>query len=94
MVVSIVMKQKEHASVGYWVNYMTSTFDLSHDLDLDFSRLNFKITVCQDLLFWLIWNEKISNKLDTETLPLDHTHEFSMSKFEMALSQELEDRLT
>ena len=27
------VKQKGYASVGYWVNYVTLTFDLTHDLD-------------------------------------------------------------
>ena len=51
MVGPIDVKQKGGASVGYWVNYVTLTFDLTHDLDLlFFSRSNFKIAVFQELL--------------------------------------------
>ena len=42
--------RKGGASVGYWVNYVTSTFDLTLTLTFDFSRSNFKITVFQELL--------------------------------------------
>ena len=34
MVGSIDVKRKGGATVGYWVNYVTLTFDLAHDLDL------------------------------------------------------------
>ena len=34
MVGPIDVKRKGGASVGYWVNYVTLTFDLTHDLDL------------------------------------------------------------
>ena len=30
----IDVKRKGGASVGYWMNYVTLTFDLTHDLDL------------------------------------------------------------
>ena len=33
MIGPIDVKQKVNASVGYWVNYVTLTFDLTHDLD-------------------------------------------------------------
>ena len=50
MVGPIDVKQKRGASVGYWVNQMTLTFDLTLDLDLWFLRSNFKIAVSQELL--------------------------------------------
>ena len=34
MVGPIDVKRKGGTSVGYWVNYVTLTFDLTHDLDL------------------------------------------------------------
>ena len=34
----IDVKRKGGASVGYWVNYVTLTFDLTHDLDLWFFK--------------------------------------------------------
>ena len=50
MVGPIDVKQKGGASVGYWVNYVTLTFDLTHEIDLWFSRSNFKIAVSEVLL--------------------------------------------
>ena len=50
MVGLIDVKRKGGASVGYWVNYVTLTFDLTHDLDLwFFSRSKLKIAVSQQL---------------------------------------------
>ena len=34
MVGPIDLKQKGGALIGYWVNYVTLTFDLTHDFDL------------------------------------------------------------
>ena len=42
MIGPIDMKQKGGASVGYWVNYVTLTFDLTHDLDLGFFKVKFQ----------------------------------------------------
>ena len=42
MVGPINMKQKRGASFGYWINYVTSTFDLTHDLDLGFFKVKFR----------------------------------------------------
>ena len=39
------VKRKGGASVGYWVNYVTLTFDLTHDLDLWFLKVKFQNTV-------------------------------------------------
>ena len=47
MVGPIDVKQKGGASVGFWVNHMTLTFDLTHDLDLWFWS-NFKIIVSEE----------------------------------------------
>ena len=44
------VKLKEGASVGFWVNYVTSTFDLTHDLGLALWRSYFEIAVSQELL--------------------------------------------
>ena len=81
------MKQKGHASIWYWIDHMTITFDITYDLDLVFFQVKFL-------------NNCISNQLDTEpnyaTLPFDHTHDLglSRSKFEIALSQEWKGQLT
>ena len=66
----IDMNWKGGASVGYWVNCVPLTFDLTHDLDL-FLRSSFKIAVSQELLVWRMWNENKANQLDTRptTLP-------------------------
>ena len=50
MVGPIDVKQKESASVRYWVNYVTLTFDLTHDLDLGLFKAKFKLAVFQELL--------------------------------------------
>ena len=41
MVGSIDVKQKGSALAGYWVQYMTLTFDLTHDLDLGCFKVKF-----------------------------------------------------
>ena len=43
----IDVKRKGSASVGYWVQYVTLTFDLTHDLDLGYFKVKF-------------WNSSIS----------------------------------
>ena len=42
MVSSIDVKRKASALVGYWVQYMTLTFDLTHDLDLGCFKVKFQ----------------------------------------------------
>ena len=42
MVGLIDVKRKESASVGYCVNYVTLNFDLTHDLDLEFFKVEFR----------------------------------------------------
>ena len=37
----IDMKQKGGASVGYWVNFVTLTFDLTHDINLEYFKVKF-----------------------------------------------------
>ena len=48
MVGPIDVKQKGCASVGYWVNYVTFTFDLTHDLDRVVSRSTFEKTLFEE----------------------------------------------
>ena len=45
----IDMKRKGYASVGYWMNYVTSTFDLTHDLDHGFFKVNFQNSCIEEL---------------------------------------------
>ena len=42
MVGPIDVKWKGGASIGYWVNYVTLTFDLTHDLDHWFFKAKFQ----------------------------------------------------
>ena len=42
MVGPIDVKQKGSALVGYWVPYVTLTFDLPHDLDLGCFKVKFR----------------------------------------------------
>ena len=59
MVSPIDVKRKRGASVGFWVNYVTPTYDRTHDWPLIFSRLNFKIAVSHELLSgWCVTNRK------------------------------------
>ena len=96
MVDSIDVKRKGSALVGYWVQYVTLTFDLTHDLDLGYFKVKFwnssisgfvclidvKWKQCQLIWYWA----------DYMTLPFDHTHdldlgvEISSSDSEIALS--------
>ena len=48
MVGPIDVKRKGGALVGYWVNYVTFTFDLTHDLDLVVSRSKFEIDLFEE----------------------------------------------
>ena len=58
-------KRKGGASVGYWVNYVTLTFDLTHDLDLWFFKVKFQNSFLWGIVIWLMWNKKKANQLDT-----------------------------
>ena len=61
MVGSIDMKQKGSTLVGYWVNCVTLTFDLTHELDLGF----FMVKVwnrSKELKGRLTWNERDVNR--------------------------------
>ena len=42
MVGPIDVKRKGSALVGYWVKYVTFTFDLTHDLDLGCFKVKFR----------------------------------------------------
>ena len=98
MVGPIDVKWKGSALVGYWVEYVTLTFDLPHDLDLGCFQ-NSSICRIVGLIDdkWkgseLIWYWAICM-----TLPIDHTHDLdlgvSRSESEIALSQEWGSLLT
>ena len=66
IVCPIEVNQKWSTWIGYWVNYITLTFDLTHDSNLDyFKAAFFLIAPFQELSVWLMWNEKEANQLDT-----------------------------
>ena len=46
--VRLMWNEKGGALVGYWVNYVTLTFDLTHDLDLVVSRSEFEIALFEE----------------------------------------------
>ena len=104
MVGPIDVKWKGSASVGYWVYYVTLTFDLTHDLDLGCFKVKFRNSSISGIvcLIDVKWkrSELIWYWADCMTLPFDHTHdldpgvEISRSKSEIALSQEWVGGLT
>ena len=61
----IDVKRKGGASVGYWVNYVTLTFDLIHDLDPWFFKVKFQNSFISGIVIWLMWNKKKENEIDT-----------------------------
>ena len=95
MVGPIDMKWKGSALVGYWVQYVTLTFDLTHDLDLGC----FKVKLWNSSISGIVglidvkWkgSELIWYWADCMTLPFDYTHDLdlgvSKSESELALSQ-------
>ena len=73
MVGPIDVMCKGGASVGYWVNYVTSTFDLTHDLDLWFFKVKFQNSCISGIV---IQKESILIRYwaDCMVLPFDHTY--------------------
>ena len=65
MVGPIDVKQKGGALFGYHVNYVTLTFDLTHDLDLWYFKVKFQNSCISEIVIWLMWNKKKANQLDT-----------------------------
>ena len=64
MVGPIDVKRKGGALVGYWVNYVTLTFDLTPGLDLWFSKVKCQNSCFSGIVIWLMWNKKKANQLD------------------------------
>ena len=97
MVGPIDVKWKWSASVGYWVQYVTLTFDLTHDLDLGCFKVKFRNSSISAIvgLINLKWkrSELIWYWADCITLPFHHTHDLDIgveilrSESEIALSQ-------
>ena len=55
-------------SVGYWVNYVTLTFDLTHDLDLEFFNVKIWNSSISDIDGPIGVKQKGANQLDTGQL--------------------------
>ena len=92
------------ALVGYWVQYVTLTFYLTHDLDLGCLKVKFRNSSISGIVGLIDvkwkWSELVWYWADCMTLPFDHTHdldpgvEISRSESEIALSQEWDGRFT
>ena len=104
MVGPIDVKQKGSASVQYWVQYVTLTFDLTHDPDLGCFKVKFRNSSISGIVGLIDLKRKRSELIwhwaDCMTLPFHHTHDLDLgvemwrSESEIALSQEWDGRLT
>ena len=81
--------EKASALVGYWVQCVTLTFDLTHDLDLGCFKVKFRNGSISGIvgLIDVKWkgSELISYWADCMTLPFDHTHDLDLGVSEIAL---------
>ena len=102
MVGPIDVKRKGNWLVGYWVQYVTLTFHLTHDLDLGCFKVKFRNSYISGIvgLIDVKWkgSELIWYWVDCMTFAFDHTHDLdlgvSRSESEIiALSQEWGGRL-
>ena len=79
MVSPIDVKQEESALIGYWVQYVTLTFDLTHDLDLGCFKIKFQNSSILGIvgLIGVKWkgSELIWYWADCMTSPFDYTHD-------------------
>ena len=104
MVGPIDVKRKRSTSVGYWVQYVTLTFHLTHDLHLGYFKVKFRNSSISGIvgLIYVKWKrgELIWYWAYCMTLPFDHAHdldlgvEISRSEPEIVLYQEWDGRLT
>ena len=102
MVGPIDVKRKGSASVGYWVQYVTLTFDLTHDLELGCFKVKFRNSSISGIVGLIDVKWKVSELIwylaYSMTLPFGHTHDLdlwvSRSESEIALSQEWSGWLT
>ena len=81
MVGPIDVKWKGSALVEYWVNYVTSTFDLTHDLDFWFFKVKFQNSCISGIVSdWCETKRKQSIKYwaDCMVLPFDHTYDLDL----------------
>ena len=67
----IAMKQKANISIECMTSNGIIGFDLGHDLDLEFSRLNMEFAISQLKMVWLPLNEKQTYRLNSRP-HIDH----------------------
>ena len=97
MVGPIEVKWKGVASDGYWVNYVTLTFDLTYDLDLGFFKVKFENS-CISGMVDVRWKESQSIRYWADCMVLALWPypwidlEVSRSKFDIGLFQEFEGK--
>ena len=51
-------EQKGCESIDCWIHIVNTNFDLTHDINLGFSRSNLEIAVSQDLEGWFTGNKR------------------------------------
>ena len=99
--IDVKRKEVHRLDTGYTI-YVTLTCDLTQDLDLGFFKVKFRNRCISGIvrLIDVKWKgtELVKYWADCMTFPFDHTHDLdldvSSSKFEIALSQEWDGRLT
>ena len=60
----IGMKWKGREAIGCWANYVSLSFDLTHDLNFGFSGSNFETVISQEWEGWLIWNKRLYESIE------------------------------
>ena len=102
MVSPIDVTRKASALVWYWVQYVTLTFEFTHDLDLGCFKVKFRNSSISGIVGLIDVKWKGSELIwywgDCMTLLFDHTHDLDFGvarpESEIALSQEWVGRLT
>ena len=72
------MERKGCESIGYYTHFVTSNFDLTHDLDLEFSRSNFEKVISQEWDGRLTWNER-----DVQSVARVYTQDALLRRLEL-----------
>ena len=81
------VKRKVSALVGYWVQCVTLTFDLTHDLDLGCFKVKFRNSSISGIVAWIDVKRKISALVgywvQYVTFTFDLTHDFDLGCFKV-----------
>ena len=82
MVGPIDVKRKGSASVGYWVQYVALTFDLTHGLDHGYFKVKFRNSSISGIVGLIDVKLKRGQLIwywaDYMTWPFDHTHDLDL----------------